>query len=161
MSIPISNDTLPRVSKHAIWHPGSGLVVSSFNRPLPDAIADRAKASKTCDWHLPRLLGDADIYLAFYPCRFPPSDFFAALALNPDELEGRIVPLKHDQGFMLAEETMDAWIDIEDALVSIIGTLMGTHEQKQFFPLIMWPQWPEHTGYRDWHASKADAFKCV
>lgn len=159
--VPISQKKLPAVSVNAIWDDNAGLFVSPLNQALPEHIADRAKPSTDRHYHLPRLLEDHDIYLAFFPKRLPRSHFFAPLAVGPKDLVDRITPLPDGLGYMLDQETVNQWSDIEDGLLSIFNTLYNEHPNKSLLPDVVWPGWPEHEGYRASHTARETAFNCA
>lgn len=91
-------------------------------------------------YHLPSLLEDHSIHLTFFPKRLPHSHLFVPLAVDPKELVDRIAPLPCGLGYMLHEEKMNQWADIEDGLLRIFHTLKDEHPSKDRFADIAWPR---------------------
>jgi hypothetical protein len=160
--VSISKARLPQVARHAMYHDKSGVIVSPFNCTLPEAIAEPPDPNNPSkDYDKPRLLKDSEIWRACFPKITPTSHAFKPLDLYPDELAECIVPVPVGTGFMLHAHICNSWVELENSLISIIGTLMKRHDDAKYIPSITWPPWPQEYGYRNSYPEWDTAFTHV
>ncbi|CAA7271223.1 unnamed protein product [Cyclocybe aegerita] len=146
---------LPEWCRKALWHSTSGLVVCSSDRSLPlEAAGDE---TEDLDFTKPRKVSDDNIYLAFvlvqhYGC----GELFSAIQLLGPHLSAAIepIPFTDPPRYALKSEYMDAWIDLENALLTICYELLDKHTQSHQFPKMSYPMWPYQYGYREGHDSR-------
>jgi hypothetical protein len=152
---------LPALYRHGMYHPDIGFISSPQTQNLPAVVADGVTPSEAGDYDLPCALADDNIYLVCYPreelydrnCHI-----VEVISIHDDQLPHYIDVVDGGMGFALAEHTIRRWIDLEDTLISIIGTLMGSHKDAHLFPLVAWPHWPQSFGYRKVYSDPQTAF---
>ncbi|KAF8873539.1 hypothetical protein CPB84DRAFT_1798300 [Gymnopilus junonius] len=132
---------LPAGAKQALWSKTAGLVVSPNTTRLPPEPPRDNHGEK--DYTRPRLLDNANIYMAWYP-RTPHNrgEIFGRLDVTPQVLLSKVVTLSVGLGregnlqYTLEKELQDSWeLDI--------------------------PVFPSALGYRNCHRSPAIVVRCA
>lgn len=148
--------------KHVIWHPHSGLTVSTVTRTLPSKPLPRTTSTRLKDYLVPRLLKDENIYLAFYPLReIHHGPLFSVLAIGSDDLAASIRCSGDPPTYFLEQSLQRSWSRLEKSLQDVAHWLLRHAPHARQFPPIAYPRYPRKYGYKAEFSDEEAALRAI